>query len=84
MGVGVEMAPMIKEFIAKLIFNFKLEDEIALFLIYPPTHQISGCTSQISSGTSNPTKKVYNGNVLQQLLPLKLCGWTFVVIFDIG
>ena len=29
MGVGLEMAPLIKEFIAKLIFNFKLEDEIA-------------------------------------------------------
>ena len=30
MGVGLEMAPLIKEFIAKLIFNFKLEEEIAL------------------------------------------------------
>ena len=30
MGVGFEMAPLIKEFIAKLTFNFKLEHEIAL------------------------------------------------------
>ena len=43
MGVGVEMAPLIKGFIAKLIFNFnlnfKLEDEIALFSISPPDKQ---------------------------------------------
>ena len=40
MGVGVEMATLIKEFIAKLIFNFNfmLEDEIALFSISPITH----------------------------------------------
>ena len=45
--------------IAKLIFNFKLEDVIPLFSISPTTHQISGDTSQIRSGTSNLTKKVY-------------------------
>ena len=66
MGVGLEMAPLIKEFIAKLIFNFKLEDEIALL-------PGSASTSTLAEVSLIITLNHIWSNFMRMHIGLKIC-----------